>query len=206
MPLFLNKQVSEDTVLAIWKITEHRDELATLIGVDFYEIEQKKENLHWLASRALISYIFLNKKVEITKDEFNKPYLKIDNVEYHISITHSFQFAAIIVSKTKKVAIDIEKLDERIQRVKHKFMRDDELVYLNKTDESNMLVTIWSAKETLYNYFGKKELDFKLNLKIEAFNFQRKFELSGLIKKENLKENLMVNAEVLEGYVLTYIS
>ena len=173
--------------------------------MNFYERENKKENLHWLASRALITFIFPNKKVEVSKNEFNKPSLKIDDEEYHISITHSFQFAAILVNRNKTVAIDMEKLDERIQRVKHKFMCEDELEYLNKEDESNMLVTIWSAKETLYKFYGKKELDFKLNLKIEAFNFQSKFELTGLIKKENFKGSFKINVEVFDGYVLTFI-
>ena len=206
MPLYLNKQVSEDTVLAIWKITEHRDELSTFIGIDFFELEQRKENLHWLASRALISTIFRNLKIELTKDAFNKPSLKIDGKDYHISITHSFQFAAIIVSKNKTVGIDIEKQDERIQRVKHKFMREDEMYFLTKEDESNMLITIWSAKETLYKFYSKKELDFKINLCIEPFVFKPKFELSGSIIKENKKETLKINVELIEGYILTYIS
>ena len=172
----------------------------------FFEHEQKNENLHWLASRALVNYIFPNKKTEISKDLFNKPSLKIDDEDFHISITHSFQFAAIIVSKNKTIAIDIEKLDERIQRVKHKFMRDDEMQFVTKEHETEMLVTIWSAKETLYKYYGKKELDFKENLKIEPFIFSSKFELSGLIQKENLNQKLIINAEVIDGYILTYIS
>jgi len=172
----------------------------------FFEQDQKSENLHWLASRALVNYIFPNKKTEISKDLFNKPSLKIDDNEFHISITHSFEFAAIIVSKNKTVAIDIEKLDERIQRVKHKFMRDDEMQYVKKENATEMLVTIWSAKETLYKYYGKKELDFKENLKIEPFTFLSKFELSGLIQKENLNQKLITNAEVIDGYILTYIS
>lgn len=206
MPLFLHKQVSEDTVLAIWKITEHSNELLELISEHFYELETRKENKHWLASRALINYLFPDKKTALFKDEFNKPFLKIEGMDYHISITHSFQFAAILVSKTKTVAIDMEKIDERIQRVKQKFMREDEMDYLQSDDASKMLVTIWSAKETLYKFYGKKELDFKLHLKIDAFKFESKFELVGQISKENLKQKFTIKVEETEGYVLTYIS
>lgn len=190
--------------MAIWKITEHRDELSTFIGMDFFELEQKKENLHWLASRALINAVFQNQKIELSKDSFNKPSLKVNDQTFHISITHSFQFAAIIVSKNKTVAIDIEKLDERIQRVKHKFMRDDELEYLLPGNESIMLVSIWSAKETLYKFYGKKELDFKKNLKIESFIPQITFDIRGLIDKVQ-KQYHTIYVEIIDGYVLTYI-
>jgi len=172
--------------------------------MDFFELEQKKENLHWLASRALINAVFQNQKIELSKDSFNKPSLKVNDQTFHISITHSFQFAAIIVSKNKTVAIDIEKLDERIQRVKHKFMRDDELEYLLPGNESIMLVSIWSAKETLYKFYGKKELDFKKNLKIESFIPQITFDIRGLIDKVQ-KQYHTIYVEIIDGYVLTYI-
>ena len=105
MPIVIYKQVSEDTVLAIWKITESKEVLFAFIGSDFYEETIRHENLHWLASRAIIRGLFPDNNFEITKDIYNKPYLNIDNIDYHISITHSFQYAAVIVSKTKNVAI-----------------------------------------------------------------------------------------------------
>ena len=205
MPLYLHKQVGEDTVLAIWKITEQKDELLTLIMNRFYEHEPKKENLHWLASRALINELFQHKNVELIKDIFNKPSLKIDGIEYHISITHSFKYAAIIVSMSKPVSIDMEKVDPRIQRVKHKFMRDDEMEFILDEQDIEMLVTVWSAKETLYKFYGKKELDFKGNLKIEHFNFSNLFEMKGLISKDSFLQSFNIHAEFLDGYILTYI-
>ncbi len=205
MPIVIYKQVSEDTVLAIWKITESKEELFAFIGSDFYEETIRHENLHWLASRAIIRGLFPDNNFEITKDSYNKPYLKIDNIDYHISITHSFQYAAVIVSKTKNVAIDFEKLDDRIHRVKHKFMRDDEVNFINQNCETEMLTTIWSAKETLYKFDGKKELDFKLNLKIEAFDFSNRFEIVGLITRNESINQFSIKVEEMEGYVLTYI-
>ena len=192
--------------MAIWKISEHKEELSELIGEHLHEHNSKHENLHWLASRALIKNLFPDHKVEVFKDEFNKPSLKIDGMPYHISITHSFQFAAVMVSKSKTVAIDMEKLDERIQRVKHKLMREDELDYLSSENETGMLVTVWAAKETLFKFYGKKELDFKLHLQIESFNYKSKFELTGLIRKNGFSQTLTINVEELDGYVLTFIA
>lgn len=191
--------------MAIWNITEKKDELLEFVGEHLHDPKSNKDNLHWLASRVLIKHIYANHKIEILKDEFNKPSLKVDGENYHISITHSFEFAAIIISKSKIVAIDMERFDERIQRVKHKFTRDDEFVYLDENDESKMLTTIWSAKETLYKFYGKKELDFKLHLKIEAFVFQSRYQLVGWIRKGNFNQKFDIQVEDLNGYVLTFI-
>ena len=206
MPLFLNKQVDEDTVLAIWKISEQKEELSELIGEHLLEHNSKKENLHWLASRTLIKQLFPHHQVEVIKDQFNKPALKIDGFSYHISITHSNQFAAVIVSRGRTVALDMEKVDERIHRVKHKFMREDESAFLSSQHETEMLVTVWAVKETLFKFYGKKELDFKLNLKIEAFDFSNRFEIVGLITRNESINQFSIKVEEMEGYVLTYIA
>jgi 4'-phosphopantetheinyl transferase len=208
MPLYLQKQFGEDTFLAIWNISEHKDELIQLIDEHVHDEHSvsRKDNLHWLASRALISHLFSGHVIEIIKDEFNKPSLTVNGKPYFISITHSYQYAAVIVSKTRTVAIDMEKMDERIQRVKYKFTRNDEFIYLKQDPESEMLTVIWSAKETLYKFYGKKELDFKLHLKIESFIYQHDFELTGIIEKEGFYKKLPIRVEMIDGYVLTYIS
>lgn len=193
--------------MAIWNITEHKDELLQLIGDRFHDehAASRQDNLHWLASRVLIRHLFSEHIIEVLKDEFNKPSLTIDGLPYHLSITHSFQYAAVIISKTRTVAIDMERLDERIQRVKHKFTRNDEFAYLQPDEESKMLTVIWSAKETLYKYYGKKELDFKLNLKVEPFVYKPLFTLTGVIEKDTYYKIVEMNVGTIDGYVLTYI-
>jgi 4'-phosphopantetheinyl transferase len=209
MPVYLQKQFDEDTFLAIWNISEHKDELLELIDEHIYDehSDTRKGNLHWLASRALIRHLFKGHVIGVIKDEFNKPSLTVDGKPYFISITHSYQYAAVIVSKTRPVGIDMERMDERIQRVKHKFTRDDEFVFLKLEKENEMLTVIWSAKETLYKFYGKKELDFKLHLKIEPFvALQSVFELTGIIEKKDFYKRLPITVESINGYVLTYIS
>ena len=59
-------------------------------------------------------------------DDYGKPHLKDGKC---ISITHSHNFSAIIVSD-KEVGIDIEMQREKIRRIAHKFI-DYEFQYLN---------------------------------------------------------------------------
>jgi 4'-phosphopantetheinyl transferase len=178
-----------------------------LIGDRFHDehAASRQSNLHWLASRVLIRYLFSGHVIEVLKDEFNKPSLTIGGFPYHLSITHSFQYAAVIISKTRTVAIDMERFDERIQRVKYKFTRKDEFAYLQPDEESKMLTVIWSAKETLYKYYGKKELDFKLNLRIAPFVYKPIINLAGVIENDAFYKKLEIKTETIDGYVLTYI-
>jgi phosphopantetheinyl transferase len=206
MPLYLHKQLGEDTFLAVWKISEQQEALAALIGEDLHDAQAsgRKEHKHWLASRVLMRYLFTGHRIEVLKDAFNKPSLKIDGEPYHVSITHSFHYAAVIASRTRTVGLDMEKLDERIGRVMHKFMREDELSYLDNADKIAMLTSIWSAKETLYKYYGKKELDFREHLRIGPFLFSENFRLKGHIAKDGAAQSLIVHVEEHDGYVLTY--
>jgi phosphopantetheinyl transferase len=206
MPLYLHKQVGEDTVLAIWKIAESKEELMNLIGDHFHDSHPRHEHLHWLASRVVLRQLFPGHRIEISKDEFNKPSLTFDEKPFHISITHSHEYAAVIVSAVKTVSVDMERFDERIQRVKHKFMRGEELQFLDHRHEAEMLTAIWAAKETLYKYYGRKELDFKKNLIIEPFRFGETFIINGDIRKDDLNTSHIIRAEVIADYILTFIT
>lgn len=206
MAVIYKKQVDEDTVLAVWKIVESKTELLNFLGENFYDTHSKHDNIHWLASRALVKHLFAGEEISISKNEFNKPFVKINDLSYHISITHSFDYAAVIISRSRIVGIDMEKFDKRIDRVKHKFVREDESYLTGEDNESEMLTVLWSAKETLYKYYGNKELDFLKHLKIEQFEVESKFVLKGSIKKNDYFTELDVQVEKLDGYVLTYLA
>lgn len=163
----------------------------------------RHSNIHWLASRVLLQELFIGQSIELHKDEFNKPSLRINHKPYAVSITHSYDYAAVMISRSHAVSIDMERIDSRILKVSHKFIRDDE-----SYGESNPIVyhtIIWSAKETLYKYYGKKELDFKLNIRVHPFvQSEMPIITTGSIHKENYLLNLPVHIETIDGYVLTY--
>lgn len=162
-------------------------------------------SIHWLASRALLQQLYQGKTIELHKDEFNKPSLSIDGAPYFISISHSNDYAVIIVSHENQVAIDIEKIDERVIRVAHKFIRDDEQVP-SAAFQTMAYTIIWSAKETLYKHYGKKELDFKQHLSIEPFGqVSGSFDIRGHIRKGAYNECLEIRVATFDEYILTYI-
>lgn len=194
----------ENTALLLWKISEDVDSLKKLTDNVYDELTPTPRNsLHWLASRATIKHHFpLANKIVIVKDAYNKPSLLIDDEPYFISITHSFQYAAVLISKHYAVAVDLEKVDDRVVRVANKFMNpaEDEMI-IGSLNHALDLTRVWSSKETLYKMYGLKELDFKQHMTVFINNLKQ---LRGCVHKVN-PTFYEITHELIDGYVLTYI-
>ncbi|MBZ4041732.1 4'-phosphopantetheinyl transferase family protein [Flavobacterium hibisci] len=173
MPLFQTIQCNENTRILVWEITESFDELRSKVILK--EKTQKrldgmKSEMHqraFLSVRMLIQEMGFTDK-DLHYDEFGKPYFDCDN---HISITHSYHFAAIIISK-EKVGIDMELQREKIQRIADKFT-DYECGYLNPdfTEEYiKKLTVIWGAKEAIFKIRNEKGISFKDHILVEDFS------------------------------------
>lgn len=162
-----------------------------------------KTNLHWLASRAALSLHFSHaNSIVISKDIFNKPSMRVDGETYHLSITHSNQYAAVLFSTSTQVSLDLEKIDSRVERVAKKFVNAAEEEMMKSSLNNTLDYTrIWSAKETLYKFYGQKELDFKMHMTVFINNLKV---LRGCIHKHN-PDFFDIQHEQLDDYVLTYI-
>lgn len=209
MPLVLNKNISPDAKLAIWLINESHEELLKIIGNNYNEANyhqriQQANARHYLASRIILTQLFPDNNIVLSKNEFNKPYLHLDSQPYHISITHSFDYAAILVAPNSFLGIDLERIDPRIGRVKRKFLNQNEWGFAGEESQIAEQTLIWSSKETLYKLYGQKELDFKKNLIISPFLVQENGVLSTQINKDNMEVNLAVHYQKIDNYWLTY--
>jgi 4'-phosphopantetheinyl transferase len=194
----------ENTSLLVWKVTEDPE---TLKNYTRYIIDEQtqspKTTLHWLASRAALAFYFgPEKTVKIIKDHNNKPSMEVDGEHYFLSITHSNHYAAVLFSKTLHVSLDLEKIDMRVERVSRKFVNSAENeMLLSSLNQTLSLTTIWSAKETLYKFYGQKELDFKQHMTVFINNPGA---LRGCIHKVN-PVFYDIHTEQVEDYILTYI-
>src|ERR1700761_1920732 len=129
MAIAYRQQVDDDTEFAIWKIEEEADELYNQLQLDagekaYYEkLRAGKRNLHWLGTRVLLrKMLHTDEYIDCKVDEHGKPYLV--NLPYHISLSHSFDYAAVMISKSP-VGIDIEQVKDKVERIAHKFMRKE---------------------------------------------------------------------------------
>ncbi len=132
MPLYKTITPNSQTTVKIWKITESFDELMQPVSLKPKSLERvlgMKSDLHqrgFLSVRHLLA-AFGYEDADLFYDENGKPHLKDGK---HISITHSFNFSAVIVSDLI-IGIDIEKQRDKITIIAHKFI-DYEFNYLDE--------------------------------------------------------------------------
>ncbi len=172
MPLFKTIKVDFKTSVYIWQITEDADDLGNnlqLTPASISRVQGMKSHIHRCGFLCIRHMLAIEGYVDadLFYDEYGKPHLMDGKF---ISITHSFDYAAIIVSD-KPVGIDIEKVRSKITRIVKKFI-GFESVYLNpkKPDYMVHLTAIWCAKESLYKLFAIPGLSFKSHLKIQEFD------------------------------------
>jgi len=206
MPLYKTINVNDFTNVLIWKIEEPLSDLIADIQLN----ENNKNRLNSMKSelhqRGFMSIRHLLKEVGYTDadlfyDAFGKPHLNDGNF---ISITHSFIFTAIIISKKDVVGIDIEMQRDKIVKIAHKFTPLEEYKTIANHDALvSKLTIVWGAKESLYKIYGKKKLLFLHHIHIEDFRFSDE-KTTGVIKYEGHVSNHEIHFLEFEGFTCVY--
>nr|MBC7613342.1 4'-phosphopantetheinyl transferase superfamily protein [Pseudopedobacter sp.] len=210
MPITFHENINEDTTIGLWKITETPEDLEHRLQLKDHELKllrslsKEKRNLHWLATRVLLRKMLnTNEYIDCQADENGKPILM--NHPHHISLSHSYDYAAVMVSKTKKVGIDIEIIKDKIIRVQQKFLSDEELSFINNENRTEHLYVCWCAKEALYKLNGKRETSFRNHIHLSPFNYAENGNLDANIDKAGQKEAYQVEYRRFEDYMLGYV-
>lgn len=207
MPLHKIIQHNFNTKILIWKITETFDTLFSEVILKektLTRLQGMKSETHqraFLSVRKLLQETGHN-DVQLHYDEFGKPHL--DNENY-ISITHSFDFSAIILSD-KNVGIDIEQRREKIIRIADKFVDDSEFTFLNKENLEeyvSKLTVIWGIKEAVFKIRNEKGISFKDHIFVAPFEMTD-LKAEALLTFENLNIKFDISFEEIEDYTLVY--
>lgn len=203
MPLYKTIQHSTNTKILIWKITESFQELSTQVFLEpsnQLRISEMKSEIHqraFLSVRKLLHEIN-HTDADLFYDQFGKPHLKN---EKYISITHSHQFSAIIISN-KKVGIDIELQREKIIKIANKFSVEQ----LNKNDKQNYikkLTVIWCAKEAIFKIKNEKGISFKDHIQVQPFEIVENNTFADL-NFNSIQEKFKIHFQEFENYTLVY--
>ncbi len=197
----------DDAKLLVWEITQSIDELVsgfedfTLFAVDFEKINSDKRKLEFLGTRWLLK-ILLEKEINVQYTADGKPYL--NNESYHISLSHSGKWMAVMIHPTKHVGIDIECPTDKIQKVYKRFLSETEQAELSggKDIDIKQLQIAWSAKEALYKIIGKEAIDFANQLRLLPFEVQTE----GRITAQHLVTNTVYQLTYTQtaAYTLVY--
>lgn len=207
MPLFKTIHVNSTTQILVWKVTETYAELfgqVVLNDANRIRLDGMKSEMH---QRAFLSVRKLLQEtghtdLDLYYDEFGKPHL---NGEKHISITHSHNFSAIIISD-ETVGIDIELQRDKIIRIADKFISENELHRLKSSsnkDYIKKLTVKWGAKEAVFKIRNEKGISFKDHIKVNAFEMKDK-QASAELHFDSLIKDFKIYFEEIEKFTLVY--
>ena len=208
MPLFYQHNINENTKLGIWQIEEPEAFFLKKVPLK-KNVSHPHKRLQHLAGRYLLPELFTDFPLEeIVIADTKKPFL--ENEKYHFSISHCGDFAAAIVSNTKRVGVDIEMITPKVSRISHKFLApaEDEFIkrFSSETDLIKILTLLWSAKESIFKWYSLGEVNFK-----EHIQLRHDFSIidSDLMLPFNFKKSgsveLSVRAKIFDELILTWV-
>ena len=207
MAVIIREHFNEDIEFGIWEITEDYDTLISKLNLDEQDIatvesfKNHQRKLEWLSVRTLLKEM-LGKDSKIVYGPERKPYLH--NNEFNISISHSKNITSILMSKKKRVGIDLEFMTDKILRIADKFLRPEELENINKDMELYHLYLHWCAKEALYKICDKVDINFVTNLNIEPFSPKDNGLMLGTVNNSYMNEKFTLNYFTIKNYSIVW--
>jgi phosphopantetheinyl transferase len=161
--------------MGIWKIEETEAALRLLLPdkdvcpAELQKMRSARRRLEWLAVRVLLRRM-LGGEARIAYLPSGAPYLS--GRPEHISISHTKDYAAIALN-TLPVGIDIESRGERVLRVREHFLDKAEEAALDPFHAADHALLYWCAKEAAYKCIGQEAVDFRKQLHVLPFPFQK---------------------------------
>ncbi|HET9570975.1 MAG TPA: 4'-phosphopantetheinyl transferase superfamily protein [Bacteroidales bacterium] len=154
--------------LGIWKIEEDEAQLLELTGIsESPKLANAIRRQEYLAVRAMARVMGIE-PTDIAYLPSGKPYLI--NHQSTISISHTKNFVAVLLSAHALAGVDVEHRSERIRKIRHKFMHPDEEHQLKQLSDPNSetvgLLLHWCAKESLFKAIPEEGVDFVQELRI----------------------------------------
>ncbi|MDP4277618.1 MAG: 4'-phosphopantetheinyl transferase superfamily protein [Bacteroidota bacterium] len=150
----------------IWKIEEDEASLRQASGcIAPSTLSNPVRRAEYLAVRALA------KRMGIKAETINylpsgKPYLANDTRT--ISISHTKDYVAVMLSRLPLAGIDIETRSPRVMRVRHKYMHPEEEHQLvaSGIDETVGLLLHWCIKEAIFKAIPEEGVDFAQEIRV----------------------------------------
>ena len=202
MPLYRDFSDHNATIL-LWKYDE-KEELDPKILLEEENYEKVKDYHPTKLKELLLVRKILKSILPEHKILYNgrEPYL--EPRDFEISITHSFPFAALAISKNK-VGIDIEPFNPKIIKIRHKFLNDDEADFIEERKETAYLTVIWSLKESLYKIHHSNYWSLKKHYEVKPFSLDFPFNIVCRVHDEKVSDFYKARAEFFENYCLTIV-
>ncbi|MGB0836468.1 MAG: 4'-phosphopantetheinyl transferase superfamily protein [Flavobacteriaceae bacterium] len=203
MPLVKTIDLGKNGNIWLWKIEETLEELSDihLNKKSQLRLNSMKSLAHqkgFLAVRQLLKIAGYTDR-DLSYTPLGKPLL---SDKKHISISHSFEYATLIISD-KIVGIDIEKNRDKIKKIASRFIGTESLECTEQESQIRELTRIWAAKESLFKTHIGGQILFKDHLFVTNVPLDKNTTSARLIK-DSLEESYEVHFLDLTTYTLAY--
>ena len=203
MPFLKEFIIDEKTKIKLWKVMLGELNPRKLNNEEIKLFKLKKSNLlkeQFLAIRKILA--LENSDYIITYDLDGKPIL---NSEFNISISHSHEIAALVISNNLKFGMDVQLKESKILNIKNKFLNEFEKLNIVGDPSIDILTMIWTSKESIYKAIGLKGISFSENIKIDKVTVKDKIGKGYYINgAEKVKFDLRFF--YLDEYIVCYAS
>ena len=167
MPFLKEFIINEKTKIKLWKVMIGELSPKELNNEEKKLFKLKKSNVlkeQFLATRKILE--LENSDYIITYDLDGKPSL---NSEFNISISHSHEIAALVLSNNRKIGLDVQLKESKILNIQNKFLNKFEKLNIEDDPSIDILTMLWTSKESIYKAISLKGISFSKNIKIDKF-------------------------------------
>jgi 4'-phosphopantetheinyl transferase len=210
MPLIIKEPIRPGAKLMGWRLDETIQELREMVHLDtggqasFQSFKNERRKKQWLGYRLLLQQLTERDSVQVAYDENGKPFLPGSDI--HLSVSHSGDYSVAIIDHNHPVGVDIEKIRDKIEKIKDRFLSAPELENIKNDNRLEMLHVCWGAKESLYKAYGHPDVDFKADIYLAHFDYLCK-PIGTIPAQIRLGESLLdftVNYRKVEDYMLVW--
>jgi phosphopantetheinyl transferase len=213
MSIFFQQDIDETTKLGIWKIEEEEAFFLQKV-VPQRNVSHPHKKLQHLAGRYLLKYLYPDFPIELIRiADTRKPFL--EDEAYHFSISHCSDFAAVIVSKTGRVGIDIEIITPKVERIMNKFLNEEEKKMLDGDHESKgnkqfaiknqQLTLMWCCKEAVYKWWSYGSVDFSEKIRLTPFQIKTSGSLPACFFSPQKSFDLIIHFKTIDELCLAWL-
>lgn len=209
MPIQFIHYPSEDAILASWAVREREDELRSLLHKSMQNtallesitaIKSSSRRKEKIAARLLLQFL-LDANVSLLYDKYGGPVLS--ESRFNCSISHTHDQVVVMLDKKRRIGVDVEHLNGRALRLYSKFMSESEIAQM-ETDRMKHACIVWSAKEAMYKWYGKKQVSFKENLKVPIAQLDNSGKITSYFRKEEESIDLELTYFKVGEFIYTY--
>lgn len=156
-----------------------------------------------VSEKQRIEFVKSNKypNSELEKDIFGKPYILPRNTE--INYSHTKDLLLWGEHPQFPIGVDIEYVRPKIAAIYSKFVNQIELEQIDSND-LKILTKIWSAKESIFKAYGKKEVDFKDDIILYNLGSSSDSIIHGKFNKHD-EVDLEISCKWIDDFIMTSV-